>query len=141
MEYSMTLLATEKSLKLKKFKYLGAIASDEGPKPEVLARITMAATTLSKMVIIWKDKAVKFSLKIRLMRSLVNSVFLYAYETWILTAELEKRVQALEMRCFRRLLGISYKDHITNEEVRNRMKQASGPYEDLLSTIKRRKLI
>ena len=69
------------------------------------------------------------------------SVFLYACETWTLTVELEKRVQALEMRCFRRFLGISYKNHITNEEVRNRIKQASGPYEDLLSTIKRRKLI
>ena len=45
------------------------------------------------------------------------------------------------MRCFRRLLGISYKNLITNEEVRNRIKQASGPYEDLLSTTKRRKLI
>ena len=45
------------------------------------------------------------------------------------------------MRCFRRLLGISYKNHITNEEVRNRIKQASGPHKDLLSTIKRRKLL
>jgi hypothetical protein len=43
------------------------------------------------------------------------------------------------MRCFRRLLGISYKDHITNEEVKNRIRQAIGPYEDL-TTIKRRKL-
>ena len=36
------------------------------------------------------------------------------------------------MRCFRRFLGISYKNHIINEEVRNRIKQANGPYEDLL---------
>ena len=44
------------------------------------------------------------------------------------------------MRCFRKLLGISYKDHITNEEVKNKIRQASGPYEDLLTTVKRRKL-
>ena len=75
------------------------------------------------------------------MRSLVNSAFLCACETWTLTAESEKRVQALEMRCFRRLLGISYKHHITNEKVRNQIKQASGPYKDLLSTIKWCKLI
>ena len=67
--------------------------------------------------------------------------FLYACETWTITAELKKKVQTLKMRCFRRLLSISYKNHITNEEVRNRIKQASGPYEDLLSTMKRRKLI
>ena len=115
--------------------------SDEGPKPEVLARIAMTAATMTKLDIIGKDKAIKLSSKIRLMGSLVNSVFLYACETWTLTAELEKKIQALEMRCFRRLLSISYKNHITNEEVRNQIKQASGPYEDLLSTIKRRKLI
>ena len=91
---------------MKKFKYLGAMVSDEGYKPEVLARIAMTAATLTKLDIIWKDKVIKLSSKIRLMRSLVNSVFLYTCETWTLTAELEKRVQALEMRCFRILLCI-----------------------------------
>ena len=43
------------------------------------------------------------------------------------------------MRCFRRLLGISYGDHVTNEEVSNRMRQAIGPYGGLL-TVKNRKL-
>ena len=44
------------------------------------------------------------------------------------------------MGCFRRLLGISYRDHVTNEKVRNRIRQAIGPYEDLLTTVKKRKL-
>ena len=44
------------------------------------------------------------------------------------------------MRCFRKLLGISYRDHITNEEVKARIGNAIGPYEDLLTTVKRRKL-
>ena len=107
----------EKLETVKKFKYLGAMVSDEASKPEVIARIAMTAATLTKLDIIWKDKAVKLSSTIRLMCSLVNSDFLYACETSTLTAELEKRVQALQMRCFRRLLGISYKNHITNEEL------------------------
>ena len=49
------------------------------------------------------------------MRSLVISIFLYACESWTLTAELEKRTQAFEMRCFRRLLNILYKDHVTKK--------------------------
>ena len=44
------------------------------------------------------------------------------------------------MRCYRRLLGISYKDRITNEEVTKRIRQAIGPWEDLLTTVKKRKL-
>ena len=44
------------------------------------------------------------------------------------------------MRCYRKILRISYKDHVTNEEVRAKIQQAIGPHEDLLTTVKRRKL-
>ena len=67
------------------------------------------------------------------------SIFLYACETWTITADIERRIQALKMRCFRKLLGISYRDHITNEEVKARTGNAIGPYEDL-NSVKRRKL-
>ena len=46
----------------------------------------------------------------------------------------------MEMRCHRKILHISYKDHVTNEEVRAKIQQASGPHEDLLTIVKRRKL-
>ena len=130
----------EKLATVNSFKYLGAIVTDEGSKPEILARIAQTTTALNKLKTIWNDKNIALSSKIRLMRSLVISILLYACESWTLTADTERRIQAVEMRCYRRLLGISYKDHVTNEEVRNRIKQASGPYEDLLTTVKRRKL-
>ena len=38
------------------------------------------------------------------------------------------------------ILSISYKDHVTNEEVRAKIQQAIGPHEDLPTIIKRRKL-
>ena len=36
------------------------------------------------------------------------------------------------MRCYRRHLNISYKDHVTNEEVRNRIQNANGVHDNLL---------
>ena len=74
------------------------------------------------------------------MRSLVISVLLYTCETWTLTADILKKLQATEMRCFRKLLGISYSDLITNDAVRDRIRQAIGPYDDILTTVKKRKL-
>ena len=74
------------------------------------------------------------------MRSLVTSIFLYACESWTLTAELQRRIQAMEIRCYRKILHISYIDHVTNEEVRAKIQQAIGPHEDLLTIVKRRKL-
>ena len=46
----------------------------------------------------------------------------------------------MEMRCYHKILNISYKDHITNEEVGAKIQQAIGPHEDLLTIVKRRKL-
>ena len=76
----------------------------------------------------------------KLIRSLVISIFLYACKSGTLTAELEKRTQAFEMRCYRRLLNISYKDHVTNEEVRRKIQAAIGEYDELLTLDKKRKL-
>ena len=44
------------------------------------------------------------------------------------------------MSCYRRLLNISYKDHVTNEEVCNRVQNAIGVHDDLLPMVKKRKL-
>ena len=112
------------------FKYLGAIISNEGSKPEILSRIAQTTAALSRLKIIWRDK-------VKLMRTLILFTFLYASESWTLTAEIERRIQALEMRCYRRLLNISYKDHVTNEEVRNRIQNAISVYDDLLTMVKK----
>ena len=44
------------------------------------------------------------------------------------------------MRCYCKILCISYKDHVTNKEVRAKIQQAIGPHEDLLTIVRRRKL-
>ena len=94
----------------------------------------------TRLKTIWSDNYISLSSKIRLMRSLVISVLLYACETWTLTADILKKLQATEMRCFRKLLDISYRDHITNDAVRDRIRQAIGPHDDILTTVKKRKL-
>ena len=102
------------------FKYLGSVITGEGSKPEILSRIAQATAALTTLKPVWIDKSISLSSKIRLMRYLVTSIFLYACESWTLTAELQRRIQAMEMRCYRKILHISCKDHITNEEVRAR---------------------
>ena len=56
-----------------------------------------------------------------------------------LTAELQRRIQAIEMKCYRKILRISYKDHVTNKEVCAKIQQTIGPHEDL-AILKRCKL-
>ena len=121
------------------FKYLGTVVSDDGSKTEILSRIEQATAALTKLKPIWRDNNISVGSKEKLMRSLVISIFLYACESWTLAAELEKRTQAFELRCYRRLLNISYKDHVTNEEVRRKIQAAIGEYDEPLTLVKKRK--
>ena len=98
------------------------------------------SSALSRLKVMWRDKNNSLASKVKLMRTLILSAFLYACEDWPLTAEIDRRIQALEMRCYRRLFNISYKDHVTNEGVRNRIQNAIGVHDDLLTMVKKRKL-
>ena len=62
---------------------------------------------MTRLKPIWNDRSISLSSKIRLMRSLVKSIFLYACESWTLTAELQRRKQAMEMRCYRKILHLT----------------------------------
>ena len=47
----------------------------------------------------------------------------------------------MEMKCYRKILHISYKKtHVTIEEVSAKIQQAIGPHEGLLTIVKRRRL-
>ena len=111
------------------FKYLGPVITDEGSKPEILSRIAQTTAALTRLKPVLNDRSISLSSKIKLMRSLVTFSFLYACESWTLTAELQRRIQAMEMRCYHKILSISYKDHDTNEEVLR-------PHKDLLTIVK-----
>ena len=52
----------------------------------------------------------------------------------------ERRIAAFERKFFRRILKISYRDHITNISVMQAITKAVGPQKQLLATVKCRKL-
>ena len=57
-----------------------------------------------------------------------------------LIAELQRWIRAMEVWCYCKLLRISYKDHVTNEEAHAKIQQAIGPHKDLLTMVKRHRL-
>ena len=71
-------------------KYLGSVITDEGSKPGILSRIAQTTAVLTRSKPVWNDKSISLSSKIQLMCSLVTSIFLYACESWTLTAELRR---------------------------------------------------
>ena len=88
------------------FKYLDSVITDEGSQPEKFSRIAQTTAAVTRLTQVWNGRSIFLIFKIRLMRSPRHT----------LTAELQRRVQAMKMRCYRKILRISYKDHVTNEE-------------------------
>ena len=58
------------------FKYLGSVITDEGSKPEILSRIAQGTAAMTRLKPVLIDKSISLSSKIRLMHSLVTSIFL-----------------------------------------------------------------
>ena len=50
------------------FKYLGAIVSDEGSKPEILLRIVQATAGLTKLKPIWRGNNISLGSNVKQMR-------------------------------------------------------------------------
>ena len=59
------------------FKYLGAIISNEGSKPETVSMKAQTTAALSRLKIIWRDKNISLASKVKLMRTLILSIFLH----------------------------------------------------------------
>ena len=57
------------------FKYLGSFITDEGSKPETFSRIAQTTAELTSLKPVWDDRSISLSSKIRLVRSLVTSIF------------------------------------------------------------------
>ena len=66
---------------------------------------------------IWKDKRLSLSIKLRVYLALVQSVLLYASETWTLAVADSKSLDAFHMKCQRGILGISWHQFMRNETV------------------------
>ena len=87
------------------FKCLGSVVTDEGSKPEILSTKAQTTAALTRLKPVWNDMSISLSSKTWLVRSIVTSIFLSACESWILKAELQRRIEAthlIQRPCYQR---------------------------------------
>src|SRR5258706_81762 len=116
---------------VEEFCYLGSvITSDSSCDKEIRTRIGKANTTFGRLNNIWKDKKLNIKIKSRLYETLVLSIVQYDSETWPMTVANMKKLEAAHHKWQRRILGITWKDWVTNDDVRRR--SGMGKLEDIL---------
>ena len=64
---------------------------------EIIRRIAMAKDAFQRMKNRLVSKRINKMSRIRLIRCYIRSVFLYGCETWIVTKELQRRLESAEM--------------------------------------------
>ena len=75
------------------FKYLGSIMqADGGQLKDIQTRIARARTRFGKMRHLWTDKALHYNLRLRLYKSSVCSIMVYASEAWKLNTEAVRKL-------------------------------------------------
>ena len=103
------------------FTYLGSVlARDGGAERDIAIRVGKATGIFRKMNRIWKSNTLSLKIKLQLYHSIVLSTALYASETWKETASITKKLDVFHQRCLRRILKVSYREHITNNEILRR---------------------
>ena len=120
-----------------KLVYLGTILNSQWDHTaEIRSRIEIARSTCIRMRSLLYCNDLSLDTKMRIVRCYIFPVLLYGVEAWTLTQAAEKKIEAFEMWIYRRILKISYVDHITNVEVMQRMRKEK----EILATVKQRKL-
>ena len=88
---------------------------------EVVYRIGSASKVFGTLSwCVWKKHSITIHLKMKIFRSLVLPVLLYGSETWALLRSDIRKLESFQMRCLRRILGVSLRDRLKNGVIRQR---------------------
>ena len=120
-----------------RYKYLGSVVTEDGRcLEEIKTRIAIAKTSFNRIKSLVTNRSISIGLRKRFIKSYVWSTLLYGCESWNINKEMERRIEATEMWCYRRMLRISWADRVTNEEVLQR----AGAGRELMRVIRQRQL-
>ncbi len=118
------------------FTYLGSNISNKGnTELDIFSRLGKANSVFRRLHSTWMSKHISLKSKITLYNSLVIPVVIYASETWKMTEKMAHTIDIFHQRCLRKLLGVTWKDKVSNEDILQRSNQNC-----LSTTVKERRL-
>ena len=114
-------IGDEEIKQVEKFNYLGSLITSDGKcDADIKKRIAMAKDTFEKLSNIFKNRKLNIKIKNKLLKCYVHSALLYGSECWTISPTTENKLKATEMCFYRRMMRISWKDHVSNEKVLRR---------------------
>ena len=100
-----------------RFVYLGATVSKGGGTQNIHNRVVKARGVFLRLKKIWSSNGISRRTEVRLYKTLVKPVVMYACETWKMNKNNENKIDVFQSRCLRRIFKIRWQERITNKEV------------------------
>ena len=100
------------------FKYLGSLITEDARcEVEVKKRIGIAKKTFSDMRNPLTNRKLSIRTRKNMMKTYIWSTLLYGVESWTLSGRLVRRLEAMEMWLWRRMMKVPWTARLTNGEV------------------------
>ena len=116
------LMEGEELEQVDKFTYLGSCISANGSiAEEISARIARAQAAFSNLRHLWRRRDVSLTTEGRVYNVTVRPTLLYECETWALCSEYVHSLQVFDHRCLRSIGHFSWKQRLSNKDVRHRI--------------------
>ena len=104
------------------FKYLGSLICQNGSAlADFQRRKSLALTAFWKFRELWKSSKVNIILKHKIFQTCVCSVLLYGADTWICNQIIFDQLDTFQRKGYRYMLGINWRDHISNDVLYKRL--------------------
>ena len=104
------------------FCYLGSHLSADGSlDKEITCRISKASRSFGRLQSrVWRARGISPKTKIAVYRAIVLPSLLYGCETWTCYRRYLRQLDQFHLRCLRKILGISWEERLTNQDVLRR---------------------
>ena len=100
------------------FKYLGAqVAADGGCERDVLHRMNEGYRAFGALKSVLSNRRLWIQAKKCQYERVIVPMALYGAEAWGMRNAERRKVNVLELKCLRNLVGVSHMDRVRNEEV------------------------
>ena len=101
-----------------RFKYLESMLTSDGKSDtEIKNRMGMAKEAFQNMSKILKNQNITMDTRKRILACYIYPILTYGSESWTISPCMERRLEATEMWFYRRMLNISWAQHVRNVNV------------------------
>lgn len=98
------------------FQYLGSFIKET--QTDIRKRKQKALIYHKKLQNLWSNNLISLATKLRLYKTTSRAIFLYGSQTWnISTKESISSINSFETTCLRTIMGYTWRDHISNDQV------------------------